>query len=122
MDRSVLIIRCSRADADVIRAQARLEHRTVSGYLLHVLDRSLWVDATVFDAVSHLVQTPVSLARAGNRTAICLRCSAEEATRIRVGAKRRRMSISNFVIFCLHRRWQATESLGQAPVAGGSRN
>ncbi|HXY01483.1 MAG TPA: DUF1778 domain-containing protein [Terriglobales bacterium] len=36
-ERAALLIRCSREEADVIRAAAKQERRTVSGFVLHAV-------------------------------------------------------------------------------------
>lgn len=36
-DRTALLIRCSKEEAEKIRAAAKRERRTLSGYVLHVI-------------------------------------------------------------------------------------
>ena len=36
-DRTAMLIRCSREEAELIRAAAKHERRTVSGYVLHAV-------------------------------------------------------------------------------------
>jgi hypothetical protein len=113
--RTSLLIRCSPEDAAAIRERAFEDHRTVAGYLLHVLARSLWIEEKFTAGLNpSQVRLPVldeSLLGHGKRTAIHLRCSVEEANAIRLGAKRRRLSISAFVVFALRRFWNARKSV-----------
>jgi hypothetical protein len=108
MPRTSLLIRCSRQTAHAIRAEALSEHRSVSGYLLRVIERSLWVEEKSLAGRSIVPQT-VDIEMPHDRTAIHLRCSEDEASRIRVAAKKRSMSISSFVVFSLRRHWRAVE-------------
>ena len=112
--RTSLIVRCSREDAARIRSDASSQHRSVSGYLLYILERSFWVEAkaslsqpllSVRSRCFRAARTPKVL------TAIHLRCTAGEAKEIRRYAARRNMSISDFVVFSLWRSWEAIESL-----------
>jgi hypothetical protein len=43
--RTALLIRCSVEEAEQIRAAARKQHRTLSGYVLHCLHRGLRIKA-----------------------------------------------------------------------------
>ena len=106
--RTSLLIRCSREDAQKIHAEADAAHRSLSGYLLHVLERSLWIENRFVVGVAYIKQTPAVGTRE-NRTAIHLRCTADEATRIRAASKKRLLSISGFVLFSLQRHWKAVE-------------
>ncbi|MGB9468724.1 MAG: hypothetical protein WBQ59_05185 [Candidatus Acidiferrum sp.] len=109
-NRTALLISCSRQDAEMIRARARREHHSVSGYMLHILVRAVRFEELIFSQVNRLARLN---GRASQRfvpaleikTKILLRCSAEEAERIRTAAKRRDASISKFVMHCLSRSW-----------------
>jgi len=46
-NRTALLIRCSVEEAQQIRAAARHQHRTVSGYILHCLQQKLEIEAAV---------------------------------------------------------------------------
>jgi hypothetical protein len=114
--RTALLIRCSKEEAARLRGQARAEHRSVSGCLLNVLERSLRIEEKY--AVGYRAQsgaTAPALAKvsrfADSRAELFLRCSQSEAERIRGAAKRRNMSISRFVIFCLQRHWKAMQEI-----------
>jgi len=115
-----LIVRCSREDAARIRKEASSGHRSLSGYLLYVLERTFYIEDRV---------PPLALARQAQlmgahryqnpRTAIQLCCTVEQAARIRQYAARRELSISAFVVFSLRRVWKAYDHLreGSAPKA-----
>lgn len=109
------ILRCSREDAANIRNQAVTEHRSVGGYLLRILDRSVWIDEKFTAGLSKslLVTTPFHLRPIPEtpKTTIHLRCFGHELDRIRQAALRRQMSINEFVLFSLHRYWRAVEKV-----------
>lgn len=106
--RTSLIIRCRREDAQTIYREAAAQRRNVSGYLLHVMERSLWVEKISLLGLTQIPGATI-FENLGARTAIHLRCTAEEANRIREAAKRRLLSISKFVVFSLHRQWRAVD-------------
>lgn len=114
--RTSLLIRLSHEDAVRIRQEASSEHRSLSGYLLNVLERSFFIE----QKVSHGASTPMlrmqARATLGPQvkklyTAVHLRCTVEEAARIRAYAARRQLSISDFVLFSLRRLWKAIAKL-----------
>src|SRR5579871_6092500 len=109
--RDALLIRCSVRNAEEVRDRAASEHRTISGYLLHILARRLNTDDRLAGNITANLQlarpepaTPVSHAQP--RTALLLRCSVEEASRIRSAARRRRLTISEYVLYALHITWR----------------
>jgi uncharacterized protein (DUF1778 family) len=109
--RASIILRCSPEHAVRIRHHAALDHRTVAGYLLFMLQRNLAIEERYFDVytplmVAHIREDRISR---GPTTAMHLRCSVEEANRIRRAAARRQMSISKFIVFALERSWRAIE-------------
>ena len=111
--RTSLLIRCSPQDAQTIHAEALAQHRSVSGYLLNVLERSIWIDNKSVIGLPSAIIPPAPPAppeaRPKGRTAIHLRCTVEQANGIRGAAKRRLSSISSFVVFSLRRQWRAAE-------------
>ena len=116
-DRTALLIRCSQQQALTVRKEALAQHRTISGYVLSVLERSLWIERKFGSALESLARLPKPDNRdaKGARTAILLHCSRESAEEIRRAAKRRRMSISRFAVFSLDRHWRSIERLGGSP-------
>lgn len=127
LPRTSLLIRLSQEDASRIHRESSSEYRSLSGYLLRVLQRSFRIE----DAVSQQVRALWSMQDARRQaevraratigpqnkklhTAVHLRCTVEEAAKIRKYAARRHLSISDFVIFSLRRLWQTLE---QAPYS-----
>lgn len=114
--RTALLIRCSKEEADILRTQAAAEHRTISGCMLNILERSLWIE----ERYAHGV-TPAFLEnqarefrlahRLHDRTSMLLRCSNGEADRIRAVAWNRGMSISEFAAFSFWRHWEAVKKI-----------
>jgi uncharacterized protein (DUF1778 family) len=106
--RTSLLLRCSPEEAAKVRHHAALEHRSVAGYLLFVLERNLAIEEKYSDAYTPLmVQQSQEETTREDRTAIHLRCSVEQANRIRKAAARRQLSISKFIVFALQRSWRA---------------
>jgi hypothetical protein len=102
--RSALLINCSEKQAGRVRETAQEQRRTISGYVLYVLMRAISVEERFFARVSRLGPLPFKRP-AGPRTCLLIRCSQEEAQRVRRVAKRREMSISAYVLYCLERSW-----------------
>jgi len=99
-------------DAARTREEASSQHRSLSGYLLYVLERSFRVEETVGSILSpRRPQNIRGTQRPGIRTAVHLRCTAEEAARIREYARRRKLSLSDFVVFSMRRLWEANDRL-----------
>lgn len=114
--RTALLIRCSKEEAAIIRAQAAAERRTISGCMLNILERSMWMDEKYAHGITEtFLQNQARYFRLTHRlrdrTNMLLRCSVTEAERIRVAAANRRMSISEFVGFSLWRHWEATKKI-----------
>lgn len=106
--RTSLLIRCSPRDAQAIHSEALAQHRGVSGYLLNVLERSIWIEERSQVGLPYAIKiAPPDTSE--SRTAIHLRCTVDQANGIRKAAKRRLSSISSFVVFSLHRQWRAAE-------------
>src|SRR5215469_17434852 len=114
--RTSLLIRLSHDDAARIRKQASSEHRSLSGYLLNVLERSFFIEQKVPHGASAPMLSMQARATVGPQvkklhTAVHLRCTADEAARIREYAARRQLSIGDFVVFSLRRLWIAVARL-----------
>src|SRR5215471_21229924 len=99
-ERAAILISFLKDEADQIRDRATHDYRSVSSYLLKItmrwvqFEERLYVDLTRFRKLDRTVFVRhVALPR-GPRTAILLRCSAEESKRIRRAAERRGMTIS----------------------------
>jgi uncharacterized protein (DUF1778 family) len=116
LDRAVLLVRCSEQEAAGIRGAAHLERRTLSGYVLNVVMRTVAIEEDLFARLHRVAGLNDTLARRplrplGPRTAFLVRCTQEESSRIRAMAKKRDMNISAFVLHCLRRSWE-TKGLG----------
>jgi len=114
--RTSLLIRLSHEDAVRIRKEASAEHRTLSGYLLNVLERSMLIEQKVAHGASTPMLSMQARATLGPQckklhTAVHLRCTVEQAARIREYSARRQLSISDFVVFSLQRLWRAVARL-----------
>lgn len=110
--RTALTVRCSQQDAKALHMQAASEHRSISGCLLNVLDRYLAMEEGLVhglpDSLLEKKAREFRLLGPGEAGArILLRCFSDEANRIRAAAAKRQMGVSNFIVFCLRRHWQA---------------
>lgn len=120
--RTALLIRCSKEEAAILRAQAAAEHRTISGCMLDILERSVWMEQQYAHGVTQSFlenqAREFRLAhRMRDRTSLLLRCSTDEADRIRTVAWNRSMSISEFAAFSFWRHWEAVKKVHRgAPV------
>jgi uncharacterized protein (DUF1778 family) len=108
-DRAAIFINCSQQDARTIRERAKLDHRNVSSYVLHILMRV--VDGQKLRKSRALRRRPLksTIQLPGPRAAFLLRCSKEEAKRIRAVAKMTDKTISGFVLRTLRRFWQIAD-------------
>ena len=101
-----IIISCSKREASTIRRLAALQHRTMSGYMLHALLRTIDQEDMVLARLGRL--PPLRSRRdSGPRTTVLLWCSRKEAQRIRAAAKRRDGTTSGFVLHVLRNSWKA---------------
>ena len=118
-DRTALLICCSKEEAAAIRAQAKEQRRGLSNYVLNIVLRSVDMQeklsperAGPWVANRSLQKGPAG--PRGPRTAILIRCSTTEATRIRAAAGKRWMPISRFILQCLKR----SQDISRAGVVG----
>ena len=118
--RSALLIRCSASEATRIRSNAQTEDRTISGYVLHVLRKAWPIEERVrenLELVRSLNLRTAEIAavrpaeKAGSRTALLIRCTMEEAIRIRATARRKHMTLSGYVLDALARNWRIHDHL-----------
>lgn len=120
-----MLINCSEQEAREVRKQAKLQRRTVSGYVLNIAIRAVGYDDQLFTQLKRLSSFGSAWGRrpraARPRTTMHLHCSAEEASRIRNAAKRREMTISGFVLHSLRRSWEVNRRIAGAaayPTSG----
>lgn len=108
--RTALLICGSAEEAQKIRSEAGFERRTVAAYVLNILMRAITLEEPFAAQLNPFQRLNRVLARApmrapGRRTAILVRCSVAEASRIRAAASRRDMTVSGFVLHSLKRNW-----------------
>ena len=110
--RTALIVSCSQEVAARIHQRAASQRRTVSGYVLRILMKWLELEERLVVRQQE-GRRPLTLYHpvrpSGKSTTMLLRCSKEEAQRIRAGAKRRCTTISWFVIQTLALSWSADD-------------
>ena len=114
-DRAAILISCLSDEARQIRERAKLDRRNVSSYLLQTLMPCLEFEERLFVKLVGFGELNRTLARRpllprGERATIMLRCSKEDAKRIRLAAARREMSISAFIRQCLTRSWAVSDA------------
>lgn len=49
--RTALLIRCSVEEAEAVRAAARRQYRTLSGYVMHALNNRLEIEARLHEQI-----------------------------------------------------------------------
>ena len=110
-NRTALLIRCSKHEADEIRERAKTGRQTISGFVLSIVTRALDFEESLearisvspsFRTISRAFYTNQER-KVRPRTAILVRCSIEEAERIRAGAHRRGVMIADYVLHCVRR-------------------
>jgi hypothetical protein len=114
--RTAVIISCTQGDAAFTRERARSRRQTISGYILDVVMRLIVIDDRLFATYARLAPSTWRhpAPAPGPKTTLLIRCSQEEANRIRLAAKRRDSTVSAFVRHALHLSWKAT--LNHPPV------
>jgi hypothetical protein len=105
-NRAVLLINCSRGQAARARELAESQRRTISGYVLNIVMRAVEFEEKHLARVERLGPYPIRRPP-GPRARVLIRCSAQEAKRIRMAAARRQMTICGYVLYCLERSWKA---------------
>lgn len=112
MARAILMISCSQEEARKIREKAELQRRTISGYVLKIVMRAVQLDERLYHNYRRLA--PLNFSVLGRkprpRTVMLIRCSAQEAARIRAAAKKRDITISGYVLYCLRSSWQVADT------------
>jgi len=65
-DRTALLIRCSKEEAEKIRAAAKRERRTLSGYVLHVILNRITIQEKLGATLPHAGSCAISRSTAYN--------------------------------------------------------
>jgi uncharacterized protein (DUF1778 family) len=114
-ERASIIINCSQLESDLVHRQARLQRRSISGYVLRIVMASVELDEDMLRDVPRPARpTWYSSTRVpGPRTTFLLRCPREESDRIRAAAKRRDTTLSGFVLHALRRAWKVQKEIGR---------
>jgi len=116
-ERTSLLINCSEQEAREIRVQAKLQRRTISGYVLNIAMRAVGYDDQLFARFDRLLSFDSSSGRqpgaARPRTTMHLHCFEGEAKRIRNAAKRRETTISGFVLHSVRRSWAVNRRIAE---------
>jgi hypothetical protein len=109
--RTSVIISCTAGDAAFTRERARSRRQTISGYILDVVMRLIDIDDRLFATYARL--GPLTWRHPapapGPKTTLLIRCSEEEAKRIRLAAKRRDSTVSAFVLHALRVSWKSIQ-------------
>src|SRR5215472_918065 len=118
--RTAILLRCSTSEAATIHEQSKIQRRTVAGYSLNILMKSVELDEMVLaqfggDETSSLTVWRRPIPGPGAGTTMLLRCSQDEARRIRAAAKRRGTTISGYVLRSLRRAWKVQMAVGKMP-------
>lgn len=116
MSRTALLIRCSEDEAKRIRTESAKERRTVSAYVANIMAKAVAMEILLLGKltryrVGNSVLSRCVLTVPGPRTALLVRCSANEADAIREAAKRREMPINAFVLQSIQRVWTVQDRI-----------
>lgn len=111
-----LLIRCAQSEAKKIKDRARRERRSVNAHVLNILARALSFEATY--GLAHLISGTDRFKKAsrytrpmGPRAVLFLRCTEDEAERIRKAAAMRQMPLNEYVLTRLARSYDAQARL-----------
>jgi hypothetical protein len=122
--RAVLLISCSKQEAQTIRQRAREQRRNISGYVLNICMRIVGIEEKLMQRTGRKSQLGFPSSRhltlSGPRTTMLIRCSLEESRRIRAAAETEDRTISGFVLRCLRLSWRASEEIS-ARVYGSAK-
>src|SRR5262245_9082771 len=108
--RTALCISCSEEEARIAHFLAEQQRRTLAAFLLGALERRLRIDEQFFAPTP---RTPAStrIQSEGPRTTMLLRCSIQESERIRAAARKRRVTIGEYVRGTIATSWNAYQAL-----------
>jgi len=109
--RTAIIVSCAEDQADLVRRRSAAERRTISAYVLNILMRRLGLEEPMRLSLRRRSAWQKPSRQPGPRTTFLVRCSVEEATRIKAAAAARGWTISSFVLDALERSWLASEMI-----------
>lgn len=113
-----MLISCSKRELEIIHTQARTLRSTVSGYVLNIVMRAVAVDERLFAQLGSVVPSTWPLRRPGAKAVVHIRCSPQDAKRIKDAATRRRMTSSGFMVMALESSWRARQLAAKAIGSG----
>ena len=121
--RSAILISCSVQEAGIVRERAAQERRGISSYVLNILMRAVELQEKLRAqrkqfGLSDQDRVKMAFRSPGPRSVFLLRCSVEEARRIRRVAKTRDRTISGFVLSTLQLSWHAKDRAPSRVVRG----
>lgn len=113
--RASLLLNCSVREAREVRKRAKLQGRTVSGYVVRIVMRSVSLSEEMEKSYKSLPGDWKRYLKKQEhfrpRTTLHVYCSGEQAERIRRTARAQGMSISGLVLRCLRRSWLAEDAV-----------
>jgi hypothetical protein len=113
------VIRCPKHVSDRIHQEAEASYRTVSGYLSYVLDQSVALEHKFpYRTRRHIPLLGIKMISTyrGRRAGIHFRCKRELANELLILASLRDISVSDFVVYAVERRWAAVDKLNASGI------
>src|SRR5215831_14675379 len=104
-----LLLRCSKTELGEIKREAKRERRSINSHVLAILDRALVFEEHLarLQGANRVKPGRVYFRPPGPRTVLFLRCSQDEAARIRAAAYRRGIPINEFVLSSVFRAYES---------------
>ena len=116
-DGSMILMRLSQAESDLIHERAKDGRQTISGYVLKVVLGYVALDenylAKFTRGVPYFAPMKRPIKVIGPRTTFLVRCSRDESHRIRAAAKRRDATITGYILSALRRTWKVQIKIGR---------
>jgi hypothetical protein len=122
--RATILISCTRHEAQEMRARAKAQSRTLSATVLKVVLRGVEFEDRMFEEFHRARPLPPPPPNRERKVAVHLRCSIQEARRIRVAARRRGATISGYILYFLRYAWSPDGQMFRGPsrqASGSSR-
>ena len=112
-ERTSLLLNLSVQEANAIREHAKIQRRPIGNYVLNVVMYSVEFQERMFAKMTSVSELPLGGQQTlvKPRTTIHIRCSSEDARRIREAAQRRQTTISGFVLHTLNTSWRLAKTM-----------
>jgi hypothetical protein len=113
MSRTALLLRMTRDEAEKVRSEAVKCGDNMNAYVLSVATRAAVEDQLESEMNGHTSVQEDGQVTIGepkpssSKTALLVRCSVDEAARVREAASRRKMTIVGFIRHALRMSWEA---------------